>query len=1239
MYHPAEATTAETAAGYSTADFEYVELTNIGTQSVPLALLSFANGVEFTFPTYQSDGTTLLTLAPGAYVVVVANEAAFRSRYPSFSGTIAGTYTGNLSDSGEKLELDGADGSVIQEFTYGDGWYAITDGEGFSLTLRDPEQDPELWDASDGWRASAAPGGTPGTDDTLVTPGTVVIHEVLAHSDETYGDAIELYNSGTSDVDLSGWCLSDDVNSLLKYQFADGTVIAAGGYLLVTQTYNFGDGASDAGCLVGFGLSEYGDAVYLSSLAVVNGTAVAGGYREHVDFGATPNGYTVGLYTKGTGGTDFTLLTRPTFGTLEGTEFTGAANSDPYNGALVVSEVMYHPAEASAAEAVAGYTTDDFEYVELYNNSDTAITLNGTPYDSLDQDTYYVAGGIGFTFGWIAGDGVADDVSTLETGATATWTATGLTSGVSYHLYATFKLEDPDGTTRELDDAAQYTVTYSGGTFTFTINQDDTYDRQLDDDSTLWIDLGAYTFDGTAVVSLTRTIAAGEDDYTIAGDLVLVRSGYSALVVDAPALNSPYIASGTVTLPAGAYVVLASNAAAFNLRYNTEGTILVAGTYSGHLDDSGATVAVHQYVVTDADAETGYIPTFKVDRVSYGDCLPNWYPTADGEGDSLQRRLVDQYADESANWTAATATPGAANAGLLYVDAPSTTTLRLYFSEALTSATATTLSNYTVAGGTVCSVMLNASGTVVTLTLSSAMSSGTEYTLTASNLATVGGTALPSTTNFALTYDVTDLSCPRVMIAAVSDPQTASISTLTISFSKPVTGFDLADLTLTCDGGSNLLTTAQTLTTTDNLIWTLGNLSPLTATSGDYLLTLTATDSAIVAPTGNALVGNATERWNAAIDATPPTVTITAVSTPRNTSVATITLAYSEAVTGFDLADLSLTCDGGDNLLTSAQTLTTDDNITWTLGNLSSLTATGGSYVLTLTAAGAEIVDAAGNLLTTDDHLSWTLVLCDLDADGNGTADALTDGILILRYLFDPSGSWNYSDALASDATRTTRAAIKAFLDQYNPTLAAATVVTASATSDASTVETISGSETAATIVEATTDVAEATAAVSATTSTAASTEETDATLLRVTTTMTAVATVITSESLSTALTVAEQTTESTDAVMLASAATFVVAEDVASAEEMAAAAVSRGPERPTADGKRERDAVLALWEGGSDRGEALSSAFPPAVRSGAARTAAQQPQEDEWDAFTDAVDAHVARTPALAKTVMRGRR
>ena len=82
---------------------------------------------------------------------------------------------------------------------------------------------------------------------------------------------------------------------------------------------------------------------------------------------------------------------------------------------------------------------------------------------------------------------------------------------------------------------------------------------------------------------------------------------------------------------------------------------------------------------------------------------------------------------------------------------------------------------------------------------------------------------------------------------------------------------------------------------------------------------------------------------------------------PRNSVVASITITFSEPVAGFDLADLRLTLNGGANLLTGAQSLTTADDTTWTLGNLTGLTGAGGGYTLTLTAAGSGIVDAAGN--------------------------------------------------------------------------------------------------------------------------------------------------------------------------------------------------------------------------------------------------------------------------------------
>lgn len=95
-------------------------------------------------------------------------------------------------------------------------------------------------------------------------------------------------------------------------------------------------------------------------------------------------------------------------------------------------------------------------------------------------------------------------------------------------------------------------------------------------------------------------------------------------------------------------------------------------------------------------------------------------------------------------------------------------------------------------------------------------------------------------------------------------------------------------------------------------------------------------------------------------DTTPPTADIVDVTPdPRTIPVPSISIVFSEPVTNFDLADLSLTRDGGANLLTAGQTLSTTNNITWTLGNLAGLTPSLGTYSLVLDMAG--VLDLAGN--------------------------------------------------------------------------------------------------------------------------------------------------------------------------------------------------------------------------------------------------------------------------------------
>ncbi len=160
MYHPPNATAAEIAAGYNNADdFEFVRLRNIASTPIDLRSVRFADGITFDFT-----ASPVRYLTPGADILVVANRAAFQSRYgPGLHGLIAGEYGGKLANGGERLFLIDALGTTIRDFMYGDlfPWPTEADGNGPSLILVDPNTNPHHADPAN-WTFSAIPGGTPG---------------------------------------------------------------------------------------------------------------------------------------------------------------------------------------------------------------------------------------------------------------------------------------------------------------------------------------------------------------------------------------------------------------------------------------------------------------------------------------------------------------------------------------------------------------------------------------------------------------------------------------------------------------------------------------------------------------------------------------------------------------------------------------------------------------------------------------------------------------------------------------------------------------------------------------------------------------------------------------------------------------------------------------------------------------------------------------------------------------------
>ena len=58
-----------------------------------------------------------------------------------------------------------------------------------------------------------------------------------------------------------------------------------------------------------------------------------------------------------------------------------------------------------------------------------------------------------------------------------------------------------------------------------------------------------------------------------------------------------------------------------------------------------------------------------------------------------------------------------------------------------------------------------------------------------------------------------------------------------------------------------------------------------------------------------------------------------------------------------------------------------------------------------------------------------------VDIDGDGRYDPLTDGLLIMRYLFGLTGDALVHDALGADAIRRDPVAVRAYLDDVRPLL------------------------------------------------------------------------------------------------------------------------------------------------------------------------------------------------------------
>ena len=157
MYHPAEPTAEELAAGFGDGNaFEYIELLNLSGAVVDLSDVAFTDGIRV-----QLDGQ----LGAGERALVVRNAAAFAFRHGSEIGVIAEWGETRLDNQGERMALERASGEVLHALAYDDEapWPEAAAGGGASLVLAGAGGLVNFNDARN-WRASA-PGGSPGLPD------------------------------------------------------------------------------------------------------------------------------------------------------------------------------------------------------------------------------------------------------------------------------------------------------------------------------------------------------------------------------------------------------------------------------------------------------------------------------------------------------------------------------------------------------------------------------------------------------------------------------------------------------------------------------------------------------------------------------------------------------------------------------------------------------------------------------------------------------------------------------------------------------------------------------------------------------------------------------------------------------------------------------------------------------------------------------------------------------------------
>ena len=330
--------TLRTAAGEPA---DWIEIQNTGSETLALNGLSLTMDDRlnraFVFPNVQlNSGECLLVYADGRTTASIGNELHAPFRLPASGGSRL-----YLMDGSVMLDM-----TEIPEMNVDESYCRDADGSWFISISATPGSANRKLDRRE--------------DSITISTGLIELSEVMSSNtaffpDENgeYSDYIELHNTSSEDVNLQGYCISDDLSQPGKWEFPAVT-IPSGGYLALHCSGL--DRKEDSAHLhTRFKLSQDGETLCLSN---PDGQIISMVSLPYLECGQA---YSFA-------GGKWTVEIGPTPNSENSAEAAARLNElmlARSGQAVYISEIMASP------------VNEEYDWVEIYNAASSAVDLSG----------------------------------------------------------------------------------------------------------------------------------------------------------------------------------------------------------------------------------------------------------------------------------------------------------------------------------------------------------------------------------------------------------------------------------------------------------------------------------------------------------------------------------------------------------------------------------------------------------------------------------------------------------------------------------------------------------------------------------------------------------------------------------------------------------------------------------------------------------------------------------------------